>query len=158
MTIIEDGLDDPRVIDLLRLHVERGRAETAPSSAHAFDPARLNAPDIRFWTVWREDELLGCAALKQLASHHGEIKSMHIIEGARRRGVGSTLLNHIIEQARHLGMTRLSLETGSWPYFHAARELYRRHGFVECRPFDGYVEDENSVFMTRETFTRSDGA
>jgi putative acetyltransferase len=51
---------------------------------------------------------------------------------------------------RGRGMTRLSLETGSWAYFAPARALYARHGFVECGPFEGYREDPNSVFMTRE--------
>ena len=45
-------------------------------------------------------------------------------------------------------MARLSLETGSWPYFAPARALYARHGFTECGPFGDYREDPNSVFMT----------
>jgi putative acetyltransferase len=45
---------------------------------------------------------------------------------------------------------RLSLGTGSWPYFAPARALYARHGFVECAPFGDYREDPNSVFMTLE--------
>ncbi len=44
--------------------------------------------------------------------------------------------------------TRLSLETGAWPYFAPARGFYQRHGFVECAPFGNYVADPNSVFMT----------
>jgi putative acetyltransferase len=47
-----------------------------------------------------------------------------------------------------MGLSRLSLETGSWPYFSAAREFYGRHGFVECPPFGSYLPDPNSVFMT----------
>jgi putative acetyltransferase len=45
-------------------------------------------------------------------------------------------------------MSRLSLETGSWDYFRPARALYRKHGFVECAPFGGYLPDPNSVFMS----------
>jgi GNAT superfamily N-acetyltransferase len=58
------------------------------------------------------------------------------------------MLRHIIDAARSMGLERLSLETGSWEYFNAARALYRRHGFVECPPFGDYVEDRNSIFMT----------
>ena len=75
---------------------------------------------------------------------------MHTEQSHRRKGVGTTLLRHIITAARQLGFSRLSLETGSWPYFNAARELYRRYGFVECPPFGNYVADPNSVFMTLE--------
>lgn len=58
------------------------------------------------------------------------------------------MLRHIMEAARNKGMSRLSLETGSWNYFLPAQELYRRHGFVECQPFADYKADSNSVFMT----------
>jgi putative acetyltransferase len=58
------------------------------------------------------------------------------------------MLRHIIATARARGMSRLSLETGSWDYFQPAHALYRRHGFVECLPFGDYVLDPNSIFMT----------
>ena len=73
---------------------------------------------------------------------------MHTAEAARGRGVGSAMLGHIMAAARARGMSWLSLETGSWPYFAPARTLYVRHGFVECGPFGEYREDPNSVFMT----------
>jgi putative acetyltransferase len=60
------------------------------------------------------------------------------------------MLRHIIDKAREMGMTRLSLETGAWPYFAPARALYRRYGFVECPPFGCYNADPNSVCMTLE--------
>ena len=75
---------------------------------------------------------------------------MHTVQANRRVGVGSAILRHIIEAARTMGITRLSLETGSWEYFQPARALYKNHGFVECPPFGDYVEDPNSVFMTLE--------
>src|SRR5690606_7224579 len=70
-------------------------------------------------------------------------------ESARRRGVAAALLEHLVQAARAQGMTRLSLETGSWPYFAAARAFYARHGFAPCGPFGDYAPDPNSVFMTR---------
>ena len=143
-------LDDPRVRELLEHHVNTARAETAPGSAHALDLGPLKAADVTFWSAWDGDTLVGVGALKRLAPSHGEIKSMHTAQTSRRRGVGNAMLAHIIDAARKMGMTRLSLETGSWPYFNPARALYRNHGFVECPPFGEYVEDPNSVFMTLE--------
>jgi putative acetyltransferase len=58
------------------------------------------------------------------------------------------MLRHIIAIARACGMSRLSLETGSWEYFWPARALYRKHGFVECPPFADYIPDPNSVLMS----------
>lgn len=74
---------------------------------------------------------------------------MHTVAALRGKGAGGAMLEHLIAQARSSGMTRLSLETGSWDYFTAARALYRRHGFVDCDPFADYVLDPNSVFLTR---------
>jgi putative acetyltransferase len=150
MRIIEGGLDDPRVVALLHTHVVRARAETAAGSSHALDLAGLRAPEVTFWSAWEGEEVVGVGALKRLGAEHGEIKSMHTAEAARGRGVASALLREIVAGARARGMTRLSLETGSWPYFLPARALYLRHGFVECGPFGDYRADPNSVFMTLE--------
>jgi putative acetyltransferase len=148
MHIVEGGLDDPRVVALLHVHRTRARAETAPDSAHALDVSGLRAADMTFWSMWDGDTVVGIGALKQLSADHGEVKSMHTAEAARGRGVGSAMLRHIIAAARARGMSRLSLETGSWAYFEPAHALYRRHGFVECGPFGEYHEDSNSVYMT----------
>jgi putative acetyltransferase len=150
MRIEEGGLDDPRVIALLSIHVTRARAETAACSAHALDVSGLKRPSIRFWTMWDGEIVLGTAALKRLDAAHGEIKSMHVAEAARRKRAGSALLLHVLAQAKAMGLTRASLETGASGYFAPARALYAKHGFVECAPFEGYKPDPNSVFMTRE--------
>ena len=155
MQIMEGGLDDPRVVALLHVHLSRARAETAPGSAHALDLSGLRAPEVSFWSAWEGEELLGVGALKRLDAEHGEVKSMHTAEAARGRGVASALLREILAAGRRRGMRRLSLETGSWAYFLPARALYARHGFVECGPFGDYREDPNSVFMTLEL--RGDG-
>jgi putative acetyltransferase len=73
-----------------------------------------------------------------------------VVEAARGRGIGGAMLQHLIDDAAAAGITRLSLETGSWAYFAPAVALYHRHGFVECEPFGEYVPDRNSIFMTRE--------
>jgi putative acetyltransferase len=148
LRIAPNGLSDPRVVNLLHTHVTSARAETAAGSAHALDLAELRSPDISVWTIWDDETLIGVGALKRLSADHGEVKSMHTAQSMRRRGAGRAMLRHIIATARARGMLRLSLETGSWDYFGPARALYRSHGFVECPPFDGYVLDPNSVFMT----------
>jgi len=148
MDIVQGGLDDPRVVALLQAHRTRARAETARGSAHALDVSGLRAADMTCWSAWDGDTVVGIGALKQLSADHGEVKSMHTAEAARGRGVGSAMLRHIIAAARARGMSRLSLETGSWAYFEPARALYRRHGFVESEPFGDYKPDPNSTFMT----------
>lgn len=148
MQILKGDFADRRILDLLRDHLAKSRAETAPGSAHALDLAGLQAPGICFWAIWRGEDLLGIGALKRLSPDHGEIKSMHIVASSRRLGVGSVMLRHIIAAARAGGMSRLSLETGSWAYFRPAVALYKKHGFTPCPPFADYRPDPNSVFMT----------
>ena len=148
--IVAGGLSEPQVVRLLGVHLSTARAQTAPGSAHALDLSGLQAPEISFWSAWEQGQLLAVGALKRLSTTHGEIKSMHTAEAARRRGIGSAMLRHIIDVARMSGMTKLSLETGSWDYFKPARALYMRHGFVACAPFDTYRPDRNSIFFTRD--------
>jgi putative acetyltransferase len=119
-------------------------------SIHALDIDALRQPEITFWTAWDNGELLGCGALKELDARHAEIKSMRTASAHLRQGVANAMLTHIIEQANQRGYQRLSLETGSADAFEPARRLYAAHGFTFCEPFEGYVPDPYSVFMTRE--------
>lgn len=151
--ITPGDFSDPRVIDLLEAHLASARAETAPGSAHAMDITGLQSSEISFWTMWDGETLLAVGALKRLSPDHGEVKSMHTARSARGRGVGSAMLRHIIAAARDGGLSRLSLETGSWEYFRPARALYRKHGFVGCPRFGDYVPDPNSVFMSLDLRT-----
>ena len=148
LQILSADLDDARVVMLLESHVRVARAQTAPGSAHALDLSGLKAPGISVWVAWLSGDLAGAGALKRLSAVEGEIKSMYTAPSARKQGVARAMLAHIVESARGEGIGRLSLETGSWPYFDPARRLYAAFGFSECGPFGDYREDPNSVFMT----------
>src|SRR5690606_15722187 len=147
MRIIPGDYDDDRVVALLLAHVTRARAETGRGSAHALDPHAMRDAGLQLFAAWEAETLLGVAGLRPIGAGHGEVKSMFVAESARRRGVAAALLEHLVQAARAQGMTRLSLETGSWPYFAAARAFYARHGFAPCGPFGDYSPDPNSVFM-----------
>lgn len=127
MRIIQGDFSDPRVIDLLHIHLTSARAETPPCGAHALNLTGLQSHDISFWTIWDDETLLGVGALKRHSADHGEVKSMHTAQAVRGRGAGSAMLRHIIATARASGMSRLSLETGASEYFRPARALYRSH-------------------------------
>lgn len=150
MEIRIDDLEGKEVIALLEEHVRRMQATSPPESCHVLDLDELKRPEITFWSVWEDGQLAGCGALKELDPSHGEIKSMRTADAFLRRGVASLLVEHILKVARSRGYGRLSLETGSMKEFDAARRLYEKYGFEECGPFEGYVEDSNSVFMKLE--------
>ena len=150
MRIELDDLTRPEVRALLAEHLENMHAISPPESVHALPVEALRAPGVSFWSVWEEGELLGCGALKHLSDTHAEVKSMRTAMAHRRRGVGRLVLAHLLEEARRRGYRRVSLETGSMDAFEPARQLYASFGFSFCGPFDEYIEDPNSVFMTLE--------
>ena len=150
LQIREDDLTGREIAALLREHLEHMNEITPPESVHAIDLEALRFPDIAFWTAWEGDELLGCGALKQLDSSTGEIKSMLTAKTYRRKGVASKVLEHIIKEAKQRGYDRLNLETGASLEFAPARNLYIRYGFEYRGPFAEYIDDPNSVFMTKK--------
>ncbi|MEP6784797.1 MAG: GNAT family N-acetyltransferase [Sphingomonadales bacterium] len=150
MLIVEDDLTGPAVGALLRYHLEQMHLNSPPGSVFAFDIDRLRAPDVTFWTVWNEDTLLGCGAMKQLDGERGEIKSMRTAPGHLRKGGAAALLDHIIGVARLRDYRRLSLETGSGSAFDPALALYRRRGFVDGDAFGDYERSAFNQFLHLE--------
>lgn len=150
MNIRVDDLNGPEILQLLREHLQSMYLHSPPESVHALDLEALRKPEITFWTVWQDAELMGCGALRELDATHGEVKSMRTAAAHLRKGVAASLMVHILEEARRRSYRRLSLETGSAEAFAPARSLYLRFGFKPCAPFGDYVEDPFSVFMTRE--------
>jgi putative acetyltransferase len=150
MEIKIDDLRGPEIAELLAEHLRDMYSVSPPESVHALDLEELRKPDITFWSLWSSDKLAGCGALKELDVQHAEVKSMRTSSNFLRKGVARTVLQHIVDEAKHRGYQRLSLETGPQEYFKPARILYERFGFQYCDPFADYHEDPYSVFMTKE--------
>ncbi|CAN7177114.1 GNAT family N-acetyltransferase [Variovorax paradoxus] len=148
MKIEIDDLSRAEIHALLNEHLQSMYELSPPESVHALDLGKLRKPEITFWTAWEGSQLLGCGALKELDSKHGEVKSMRTPKALRRKGAGRAILAHVIEIARARGYERLSLETGTVEAFQPAQRLYESFGFAYCGPFGDYAEDPNSVFMT----------
>jgi len=147
LKIVIDDLSGAEIAAFLEEHIRDMKSVSSPESKHALDLEGLRSPDITFWTVYEDDRIAGCGAIKELSQTHGEIKSMRTLALKRGKGIASTLLQFIIETAIDRGYKLLSLETGSMTFFAPARQLYMKHGFTCCSPFADYSEDPNSVFM-----------
>lgn len=141
---------DPSILPLIDRHLTMMYASSPACSVHAMDADQLSEPGVRFFAVLEDGLAIAMGALKTVSSVHGELKSMHVRDDRRGEGLADAMLAHLIDVARASGMTRVSLETGSQDAFVPARRFYQRHGFVFCGPFEGYVEDPASVFLTRE--------
>ena len=148
MKIVVDDLSSREIAEFLEAHLDDMIAVSPPESKHALDLDDLRKPEITFWSVWEEQTLAGCGALKHLNKEHAELKSMRTAPHCKQRGIASTLLSHILEFAKSEGYQRVSLETGSMAFFEPARNLYQKYGFDFCPPFADYKEDPNSAFMT----------
>ena len=140
--------DDVRA--LLDFHFAEMRGNSPPEACHVLPTDGLAGPEISFWSVRADGDLLGVGALKKLSDDHGEIKSMRTAPGALGRGVGSAMLSHLLGEARRRGYRRVSLETGCTEPFAAALRLYEREGFVSCGPFGGYPDTSFTRFFSLE--------
>ena len=145
---IQNNFDNPKVHDLLIKHFIELRSVSPVGSAHVLDIEGLKDPSIKFWSLWKENDLVGCGALKFLDEKHGEFKSIRVNDKFRNKGNGSKIVYHLINEAQKLYIKRLSLETGAGDFFAIARNLFVKCGFRTCEPFSHYKNDTNSVYMT----------
>ncbi len=148
MKSIEGNFDNPEVKDLLIKHFIELSSVSPEGSYHVLDIDGLKDPTIKFWSLWEENALIGCGALKFLDKDHGEFKSIRVNDKFRKKGNGIKVINHLIEKAKELNIKKLSLETGAGNFFFPARKLFNQCGFKICKPFSHYKKDINSVYMS----------
>ncbi|MEM7723746.1 MAG: GNAT family N-acetyltransferase [Pseudomonadota bacterium] len=143
----DPGADDIR--PLIAAHLAHSRAATPQTSCHTMDVEDLRGGDMRFWALYDDGQPLGCGALKPLTDDLVVVKSVHVLEAARGRGLARVIMGHLIDIARGDGFDAMVLETGSavLPAYDAARALYERLGFAYCEIIPGYRRDPNSAFM-----------
>ena len=146
---IEGNFDNPEVNKLLTKHFIELRAASPEGSAHVLDIPGLKVPSIKFWSLWENEEIFGCGALKFLDQDHGEFKSIRIHDKFRNKGNGIKLIEHLIKEARKLDIKRISIETGAGKFFDPARKLFEKCKFLPCKPFAHYKEDINSIYLTK---------
>tara|TARA_B100000965_G_scaffold248281_1_gene208569 strand:- start:1044 stop:1514 length:471 start_codon:yes stop_codon:yes gene_type:complete len=150
MKSIENNFDNSRVNSLLRYHFIELRNNSPEGSTHVLDIEGLKVPSIKFWSIWDDEKLIGCGALKFLEEGHGEFKSIRISDEYRNMGYGIKLLNHLILESKKNGINKISLETGAGKFFKPARKLFEKAGFKTCLPFAHYKEDVNSCYYNKE--------
>ena len=126
---IEGNFDNPKVHELLGKHFVELRAASPKSSTHVLDIPGLKVSSIKFWSLWKNENLIGCGALKFLEEGHGEFKSIRIHNDFRNKGYGVHVINHLIKEAEKLKIKRLSIETGAGDFFLPARKLFKKCKF-----------------------------
>ena len=148
MKSIEGDFENSEVNELLNKHFIELRSVSPKGSAHVLDIEGLKDKSIKFWSLWDNNELIGCGALKFLEKNHGEFKSIRVADKFRRSGIGEKIIEHLIEESKKLEISKLSIETGAGDFFIPARKLFSKFGFKKCIPFAHYKEDPNSCYYT----------
>ena len=146
---IEGNFDNFEVNELLKKHFIELRAASPEGSAHVLDIPGLKVSSIKFWSLWKNEKLIGCGALKFLDNDHGEFKSIRVHNNFRKKGYGIQVINHLIYEAQKLNIKKLSIETGAGDFFIPARKLFDKCGFEICEPFAHYRKDINSIYLTK---------
>ena len=146
---IEGNFDNFEVNELLKKHFIELRAASPEGSAHVLDIPGLKVSSIKFWSLWKNEKLIGCGALKFLDNDHGEFKSIRVHNNFRKKGYGIQVINHLIYEAQKLNIKKLSIETGAGDFFIPARKLFDKCGFEICEPFAHYSKDINSIYLTK---------
>ena len=149
LKIIEGNFDHPEVNKLLKNHFIELRAASPEGSAHVLDIPGLKNSSIKFWSLWENDKIFGCGALKILDKDHGEFKSIRIHDNFKNQGKSIKIIEHIIDEAKKLKIKRISLETGAGKFFAPARKLFKRCDFKPCEAFAHYKKDVNSLYLTK---------
>ncbi len=86
--------------------------------------------------VRRNDTMCGCIAIRRLQAGVCEMKRLYVRPEGRGEGIGRRLAEAAIAQAKHLGYTRMVLDT--LPQMRSAQALYASLGFREIA---GYYEN-----------------
>lgn len=139
----------PELHDLLTAHLRYSALHSPDASNHTLDPEAMREKGLQFWAAFLDERAVGCGALLTLADGSAEVKSLHVLQDMRGRGLARQIMVHLAEEAMAVGHTALLLETGSTecPGYDAARGLYESLGYRYCDPFGEYAADPASAFM-----------
>jgi ribosomal protein S18 acetylase RimI-like enzyme len=110
----------------------RAALEQDLAKLHQFTP-----PTGRLLLGQYDAKPVGCACLKKIGAEIGEIKRMYVRSDYRRRGIGRSLLEALIEEARQIGYSKIRLDSA--PFAKESQALYRKVGFQKIEP---YAESE----------------
>jgi len=92
------------------------------------DPGEMAPPGGVFLVLYDGADAVACGGVKQLEPGLGEVKRMHVAQGARSRGYARRLLAELERAARELGHERVRLDTG--PEQPHALALYESAGYL----------------------------
>jgi putative acetyltransferase len=137
---IAEALDAEAVEACRKLFVEYQQGLGVSLCFQGFDrelaslPGDYARPRGRLLLARVSGEPAGCVALRPLEGGAAEMKRLYVRAGVRGMGLGRTLAECVIDEARSLGYSTLKLDT--LPAMKDAQRLYAELGFVDTAPYN----------------------
>lgn len=139
--VVSPAADEARQIlqayfdDVATRYYGRQASQEEISAAMRDDPSDdLELPHGLLVVARGDGNVLGCAGLRLLRGQIAEVTRVFVVPAARRRGLGSRLLDCLEDHARQHRISTLRLDTRS--DLLEARRLYARHGYREAPQFN----------------------
>jgi GNAT superfamily N-acetyltransferase len=116
------------------------------------DLDKFYPPHGRLLLVKMDDKVAGLACMRRIREDIGEIKRMYVRKEYRGLGIGRTLLERLIDEAKKLGYPKIRLDSAR--FMEAAHSLYQSNGFYEIEAYpESEIPDEfkaHWIFMEKE--------
>lgn len=97
-------------------------------------PGDYVPPSGRLLLAVADGKAMGCVALRKISNDVGEMKRLYVRPSFRSRGLGRTLTETLIAEAKEIGYTKLRLDTLPGKMDRAIG-MYRAFGFTEIAPY-----------------------
>jgi GNAT superfamily N-acetyltransferase len=146
--VIEHAARPGDVEDVRRLFLEYQESLGVDLCFQGFDrevaelPGDYTPPGGRLLAARDGSTAVACVALRRLDAATCEMKRLYVRSSHRGRGLGRSLAEAVISEARLIGYERMRLDT--LPSMSEAAVLYERLGFHEIEPYT-----ENPVLGAR---------
>lgn len=110
-------------------------------------PGDYAPPRGRLLLAWRQDELVGCIALRPIDDACCEMKRLYLKPSCRGLRLGHALVTRLCTEAQAAGYRRMLLDT--LPEMTAALHLYAQLGFSPTAPYV-FNPIDGALYLARE--------